>query len=258
MKRKGGKIIFIKLLSFFAVFNVLFFSIRMFNLLPSVNLIENNASLPWLFSAILLIFSIISGFIIQSKWGTWNALIDATHEELSALRELHVLSHHFSTKTQNAVKEKICNYITLILSESENGVGLEHRSRDVDKAIFQLEETIFSIDYSEHPNIGEMAFDLVRKCMEYREKRLQNILHRLPLGVKVFIIFATISSIFTSLFIGVASVAYDYLFTSIIALLAYGIYLLIDDLDHPYSPGQWHLSMKGYKRVLNEIKSDEW
>jgi len=51
---------------------------------------------------------------------------------------------------------------------------------------------------------------------------------------------------------------YDYLFTSIIALLAYGIYLLIDDLDNPYRPGQWHLSMKVYKNVLQEIKNDEW
>ena len=258
MYKNGGRFIFIRLIIFFIIFNILFFCVRFFNLLPSTKLLENNASLPWLFSAILLIFSIISGFIIQSKWSTWNALIDATHEELSSLRELHVLSHHFPKQVHLEIKNKICNYLTIILQEAEDHKDLERRSADVDHAIFQLEETIFGIDYSEHPNIGAMAFDLVRKCMEYRENRLQNILHKLPLGVKIFIIFATFSSIFTSLFIGVASVAYDYLFTSIIALLAYGIYLLIDDLDHPYRPGQWHLSMKGYKKVLLEIREDRW
>lgn len=256
--KNGVRIIFVKLIGFFALFNLLFFCIRFFNLLPPVKLIENNASLPWLFSAIELIFSIISGFIIQSKWSTWNALIDATHEELSSLRELHILSHHFSINIHNKITEKICNYLTLIIQESEKNMTLDERSEKVDRAIFDLEESIFGIDYSQHPNIGAMSFDLMRKVMEYREKRLQNILHSLPLGVKVFIIFATITSIFTSLFIGVASIAYDYLFTSIIALLTYGIYLLIDDLDHPYRPGQWHLSMKGYKRVLQEIKNDQW
>jgi hypothetical protein len=258
MLKKGSKTILIKLIAFFLVFNLLFFSIRFFNLLPPVKLIENNSSLPWLFSAIELIFSIISGFIIQSKWSTWNTLIDATHEELSSVRELYILSHHFSKEIRQQIKEKISNYLSLILEESETNKNLSNRSAEVDQAIFQLEETIFSIDYAEHPNIGSMAFDLVRKCMESREKRLQNILHSLPLGVKVFIIFATYSSIFTSLFIGVTSIGYDYLFTSVIALLAYGIYLLIDDLDHPYRPGQWHLSMKGYREVLREINEDKW
>ncbi len=251
-----GRIILIRALSFFIIFNVLFFSIRLFNLLPPLKLIENNNSLPWLFSAIGLIFSIISGFVIQSKWNTWNALIDATHEELASFRELHVLSHHFPKQVQTAIKEKIVEYLKLIIKESEKNKHAEYRSDSVDKAIFQLEETIFAIDYTEHPNIGTMAFDLVRKCMGSREKRLQNILHKLPLGVKVFIVFATYSTIFTSLFIGVTSLFYDYLFTSIIALLAYGIYLLIDDLDHPYRPGPWHLSMNEYKNVLNDIENE--
>src|SRR5258708_29524833 len=258
MIKNGGRIIFIKLIVFILVFNLLFFSVRLFNLLPPLKLFENNTSLPWLFSAIELIFSIISGFIIQSKWNTWNALIDATHEEQSSLRELYVLSHHFEKSVQKKIEEKICRYLTIILQEANANPGIEHRSKEVDRAIFDLEETIFAIDYTEHSNIGSMAFDLVRKCMEYREKRLQNILHKLPLGVKIFIIFATFATIFTSLFIGVTSLVYDYLFTSIIALLAYGVYLLIDDLDNPYRPGQWHLSMKGYKKILQEVKDDQW
>lgn len=257
MIKDGGRTIIIKLVTFFVIFNILFFSIRLFNLLPQGKLDENNSSLPWLFSAIELIFSIISGFVIQSKWGTWNTLIDATHEEVNSLRELYVLSYHFPEPIHEKVKEKICNYLTLLLQEAKRKHTLEERSEQVDRAIYELEETIFSIDYTEHPNIGSMAFDLVRKCMECREKRLQNILHKLPLGVKVFIIFATFSSIFTSLFIGVTSLVYDYIFTSLIGLLAFGVYLLIDDLDNPYRPGPWHLSTSVYKKVLLEIKQDK-
>lgn len=243
---------------FFIIFNILFFGIRLLSIHHLLFLTTENGTLPALFSAIILIFSIISGFIIQSKWNTWNSLIDSTHEELTSLRELHMLSHHFSKQIHEEIKKQICNYLECIIEESHKSMTLELRSDTVDKAILQLEETIFGIDYRQHTNIGAMAFDLVRNCMENREKRLQNILHRLPLGVKIFIFFATFASILTSLFTTISSTAYDYLFTLIIALLVYGIYQLIDDLDHPYRPGQWHLSMKGYKQVLREIEEDNF
>lgn len=204
-----------------------------------------------------MIFSIISGFVIQSKWNTWNELLDATHGEVTSLLQLQNLSHHFPKKIQSDITEKIINYLQLIIEESDSNMNLGQRSDQVDTAALELEETIFNIDYSEHPQIGSLAFDLVRTCMEYREKRLQNFAHQLPVGVKFFLIATMVSTIATSLFIGVTSLAYDYLFTSLIALLAYGIYLLIDDLDHPYRPGQWHLSTKDYKKLLEKIKSEK-
>ena len=135
MFKNGGRIIFIKLVVFFIIFNIFFFSIRLFNLLPEGKLYANNSSLPWLFSAIELIFSIISGFVIQSKWGTWNALIDATHEEVSSLRELYVLSHHFPRHIQEKIKGKICNYLTVLLQEAKKNHTMEGRSEQVDVAI---------------------------------------------------------------------------------------------------------------------------
>jgi hypothetical protein len=245
-----------KIVIFFIVFNVLFFGVRVITFTHALFLNEEDATLPTLFSAILLIFSIISGFIIQSKWNTWNSLIDATHEELSSLRELYMLSHHFPKKIHENVRVRIENYLKTLIDESNTASFVEERSELLDREIYLLEETIFAIDYTEHPNIGTLSFDLVRKCRENREKRLQNVLHKLPMGVKIFIFFATFATIFTSLFITVTSTAYDYLFTSVIALLVYGIYLLIDDLDNPYRPGQWHLSMKEYIQVLGEIKED--
>lgn len=247
-----------KLLIFIIVFNILFFGIRVLTLQHTLLLTNENGTLTTLFSAIILIFSIISGFIIQSKWNTWNSLIDATHEELTSLRELHMLSHHFSKQVHERIKGHIVTYLSSIIEEANKSMHLDQRSEHVDRALFELEETIFGIDYTQHSNIGAMSFDLVRKCIENREKRLQNILHRLPEGVRIFIFFATFTSIFTSLFITITSTAYDYLYTAILALLVYGIYLLIDDLDHPYRPGQWHLSMNGYKDVLREIEEDKF
>lgn len=248
--------IILRLILFIVGLSAVIFGIRFLNILPFASLQQNINSIPWLFSAISITFSIISGFVIQSKWHTWDELIDATHGELSSFRQLHILSHHFPKHIQEQIKNKICVYLSIMIEESKINQDLNIRSERVEAALYKLEETVFDIDYSQHPNIGDMASDLMRKAMNYRERRLQNIAHKLPQGVKIFVMCATFFMIFSALFIGVESFVYYYVFTLIVALLSYGIYLLIDDLDHPYRPGQWHLKIDDYIDLLKEIKED--
>jgi predicted kinase len=239
-----------KILGFIILFTIVFFTIRTFGLIPS----PAPSAIPWFFSGISLIFSIISGFVIQSKWQTWNELIDATHGEVASLKQLHMLANHFPTTIQHLIRSHIQRYLALLIDESYAAKKTFARSEEVERAIYHLEETVLDIDYKEHPNIGSLAFDLVRKCLEYREKRLQNISHKLPRGVKLFVINATIAVIIASLFIGEDTRIYDYFLTLIIALLSYGIYLLIDDLDNPYRPGQWHLTNADYVTLSEEVE----
>jgi hypothetical protein len=127
------------------------------------------------------------------------------------------------------------------------------RSDAVEQALYELEEYVLDIDYREHPHIGQMSYDLIRNIVAYREKRLQTLAHTLPLGVRIFVSVATYAVIFSSLFIGVNSLLYDYMFTLIIAVLSYGIYLLIVDLSDPDSPGQWHLNTHEYEVLYQDI-----
>ncbi len=60
--------------------------------------------------------------------------------------------------------------------------------------------------------------------------------------------------IILSLLIGVRNPLLDYIFTVSIGVLAYTIYLVIDDLDGPFRPGAWHLSSNEYKILLERIK----
>lgn len=237
---------------FAIIFTIIFFVFR-YSGLPSTGTSTTAINLPWLFSAISLIFSIVSGFIIQSKWQTWNELIDAAHGEVSTLKQLHMLANHFPPSIRRAIRSDILNYLNTILDETTQQ-KISTRSQKVEQAIYKLEETILDLDYSEHPNIGSLTFDLVRKCLEYREKRLQNAAHTLPRGVRFFAWTATTSIIFTSLFVNIDILLYDYIFTLLIAVLSFGVYLLIDDLDHPYRPGQWQLTKEEYRILRNEIR----
>ena len=243
----------LKLLFFILGFTLIFFAVHFYNLLPDYTLTENLASIPWLFSAISVIFSIISGFVIQTKWQMWDRLIEASQKELNTLKHLFRMSDHFSEEVSRKLKKNIHDYITVILKESNT---LDQKGQTVQKefedAVYLLEETL--IDASKKfPESGVLSTTL-REAVENQEYIIQNTNHRLPFVLRVLITFSTFSIIVASLFIGVSNVLYDYLFTLVIALLAYGIYLIIDDLDHPYRPGNWHLSMDPYREFLAEIK----
>lgn len=66
----------------------------------------------------------------------------------------------------------------------------------------------------------------------------------MPTMLKAMMGFADGLVIILSLFIGVKHLWLDFLFTFSIALLAYAVYLVLDDLDYPLRPGIWHPTAK--------------
>jgi len=249
------KITSFKIFLFTSFFSAIFFIVRFFNLLPALSLQNNLNSIPWLFSAISIIFSIISGFVMQSKLHTWDELTDAIRGELSSFRQLHIMAHHFPDQMTDTIRQQICHYLDVFISESRKQQNLGSRSVEIENALYDLEDTIFNARKADAES-GAMAFNILCNCMSYREKRLQNSAHKLPLGIRMFMISATIAMVFSSLFIGVETLLYDYIFTLIIGLLAYGIYLVIDDLDNPYRPGDWHLKADEYEELFKEVKKE--
>jgi hypothetical protein len=41
----------------------------------------------------------------------------------------------------------------------------------------------------------------------------------------------------------------------VVALLAFGVYLIIEDFDYPYRPGSFVLTVGIYRNLMNEIKA---
>ena len=90
--------------------------------------------------------------------------------------------------------------------------------------------------------------------MEFREQRIQNGSQRLPFMLKALIILLTIILVVVSFFIFFDNLWFEFIFRLILALLAYTVYLIIEDLDDPFRPGNWHLTFKGYRELLEEIQ----
>ena len=251
-----ARAVIIKLVVFVVAFTLLFWAVRISNILPVAKLNEDIKSIPTLFGAGNFLFSIISGFVIQAQWRKWDILMDATRAEVSTLRQLFIVAHHFPVKERNDIRFHIYRYLDTYVKENTNvkGIDLTFRSKKIDEELIRLEDTMFSVS-KRHQDIGNLAFDYLTRAMEYREIKLQSSVHQLPLPIRVFLLFATGSVIIGSLFMPFINFMFNYYFTLIVASLAFGIIMIVDDFDHPFRPGIYYLSVDAHRDLRNEIKT---
>jgi hypothetical protein len=245
-----------KLVVFVIGFTLLFWAVKISGVLPQAGLIADLKSIPVLFGAGNFLFSIISGFVIQAQWSKWDTLMDATRGEVSTLRQLFIVAHHFPVKERNDIRFYIYKYLDIYCTTASKAKGkdLIYRSRKVDEAMVRIEDTMFVLA-KRYPDIGNQAFTYLTRAMEYREIKLQSGIHRLPLPIRVFLLFATGSVIIGSLFMPFSNLMYNYYFTVVVASLAFGIIMIVDDFDNPYRPGIYYLSVDAHKELRNEIRS---
>jgi len=246
----------IKLVLFIVGFTLLFWVVRLSGILPQSALIADLRSIPVLFGAGNLIFSIISGFIIQSQWRKWDILMDATRGEVSTLRQLFVVAHHFPVKERNDIRFHIYYYLDTYIKINTNGKGknIPFRSTEIDDALVRVEDTMFAVS-KRYSDVGNFAFTYLTRAMEYREIKLQSSVNQLPLPIRVFLLFATATVIIGSLFLPFNDLLFNYYFTLVVASLAFGIIMIVDDFDHPFRPGIYYLSVDAYRDLRKEIKT---
>ena len=245
-----------KYIVFILAYTGVFWAIRYYNILPQKMLEADLRSIPTLFSAGNFIYSIFGAFIIQTQWQRWTTLIDANRSELRMLRQLSIVAHHFPVKERSDIRFHIYRYLKLFTAAtmSKTDKDLRYRSKKVDDALVRIEDSMFAAS-KKYPDIGPLAFNYLTSAMEFREQKLQLISQSLPLGLKVFVIFLTFSIIFGSFFLPFTSVWLNFYFNIVLAILAFGVYLIIEDFDHPYRPGIHYLSSEGYRNLMKEIRN---
>ncbi len=109
--RLGGKI-----LAFATLFSIIFFILHATDATRTVvrDDMDDLGGIPWLYSAVCLIFSILAGFVIQHEWDQWNDFLDAIKGEVSSVRTLWLWSQHvphLRTKLQEAIRQ----YVTVTI-----------------------------------------------------------------------------------------------------------------------------------------------
>ncbi len=243
-----------RLILFTIGFSVIFYVIRESGFVPQNALSEETSKIIPLFSGITVVFSIISGFIIQAQWHKWDTLLDAARGEVNMLRHMYIMAGNFPSVARTKLQKSIEIYLDILLKKSnpkQHHRGV--RSEEVDEAMYDIDKQVY-FALEKYNQTGMGMFMLFNRAMEFREQRIQNGSQRLPFMLKALIILLTIILVAVSFFIFFDNIWFEFIFRLILALLAYTVYLIIEDLDDPFRPGNWHLTFKGYKELSLEIK----
>jgi len=242
-----------KIILFVIIFSLAFWLLRIHDHGKMILVeLRDLGGIPWLYSSIGLIFSILAAFTIQKEWEHWNDLVETIKGELDALRELWLWSRYLSKGTEEKVLECIRNYLSLI---QEEWPAMEDGKRS--EAGEKILNLLRSVIVSSTEETGKFSLlPLFNDILKNRNRRLYQCESHIPHILKNTLTFAGILFIFLSLFIGVKNPWIDYIFTVSIGVLAYTIHIVIDDLDNPFRPGAWHLSPKEHQVLLDSIKNN--
>ena len=245
-----------KIGAFILVFSFVFYWIHINGHFNQNAALKDSSGVPWLYSSLVTLFSIIAGFIIQKEWDNWNSLIDAVKEEVNALRELWLWSRYLPEESKN----KFGTGIKFYLEEMTEGGLMKsvrgERSKFIERAFGTLQDAMFEM-HQNNPNSMSTTFSFFSRLIESRTARMRYGSHHVPEALRRTIIFVTTLIIFLCIFIGIQNVWLDYGFTLSVAITAFVIYLVIDDLDNPLEPGNWHLTTEDYDLLLKQIDETE-
>jgi len=241
---------------FILVFSFVFYWIHITGHFNKNVVLADLGGVPWLYSSLVTLFSIIAGFIIQKEWDNWNNLIDAVNEEVNALRELWLWSRYLPIES----KDKLGSGVKFYLEEmTENGLVKSvrgERSKIIERAFGTLQDAMFEM-HTNTPDSISTTFSFFSRLIESRSARMSYGSHHVPEQLRRTIFFVTILVIFLCMFIGIKNIWLDYGFTLSVAITAFVIYLVIDDLDNPLEPGNWHLTTENYDLLLKQIDDAE-
>ena len=145
----------------------------------------------------------------------------------------------------------IHRYLTLLTTK-----GLDKISRDeyaaLDHAFITICDAVYGMP--DHPRLKSTVDSVLANTISNRSSRLLYSSPSTPGVLKDTLGFAAALVIVLSLFIGVRSIWLDYVFTMSIALLAYVVYLVVDDLDNPLRPGLWQITPHDYQELLRRLE----
>lgn len=249
--------VLLKILAFLALFSAGFALLRTsaeYRVVLAVDL-KDLGGVPSLYTTLGTIFSFLAAFVVQSGWAGWGSLVSVIRNEINALDRLWLMSFWFARAAGANLRRELRRYVELAIAEGWGGASPGDGGGNLDRLLVNLGQLVVhgatprEASFAASAVLGELA--------GYRRERLHFSARRMPPFLRYTLILACAMVIGLSLLIGVRSVPLDYLFTTSIALLAYVVYLLADDLDNPCRPGLWHVSPEEYRRLMRKMEAPE-
>jgi len=240
----------------FTVFSIAFFGLRFYgnSLGYDVStLVSDLGGLAYLYSTVGTMFAMFAAFVIVSESQDWNMLNSASKGEVRELRELFLWSQRLESPLSEEFNKTIETYLQRVIHSEWPALGTGKQIREIDQLLASFHDLIARASI-ENNIIGERLTTCFEELLGHRDVRIEYSWQPLPSIIKLIVVFVDVLLITLSMFIGVKSIALDYIFTGSIFLLGIAILVVIDDLDHPLRPGDWFLKTTGYERLLQSLR----
>lgn len=241
-----------KLIPFLIIFSAIFYFVRTNAIYSTHLLLVDGGGIPYLYAVVGTVFGILAAFAVQKEWEEWNALTDAVRGEVDGLEKLYLWTSNFPDKIKEQIHGNIKKYLSLIIRDGWKYSERGEKSQEVEDIIVELNTSIYRI-FDEAPQLMPTSFALLSTILNNRSARLQHSSEHMPPILKNTLQFAAFLLIALSMFIAIKDIWLAFLFTASIASLAYSIFLVLIDLDNPLKPGDWHITTKDYKALLERI-----
>lgn len=236
---------------FFLTFLTSFFLLRTEGEFLYTSAHKDLNGIGWLFSTTGLIFSILSGFLIQHLWDKWERIQKVVLEEVHALEHLIMF-----TSTASDLREQTCelvrNYLKHVIAHEWTSKTKLLAGNEAVQAIKTFNATFVASTASAQEKSTHAK--LVNTLLLARERRILLANRRMPDIIKKTFLLSTVLVIGLSLFVAIESIPLDLMFTLAIGSLVFAIYLIVDDMDNILTPGAWHVSSALYKDFLQKIE----
>lgn len=242
-----------KITLFFISFIAIFFLIRFRAEGLYTQAQQDLSGIGWLFSTIGLIFSILSGFLIQHLWDKWERIQKIVLEEIHALDYI-ILFNASNSELVERTKQLAQMYIKQVTDSEWSS----------DSKLLENNEALLAFRnlHREFPNSSiaqstqqSAAFSKLLNSLSYaRERRILLATRKMPYIIKNTFRLSAALVILLSLLVAIESIVLDLIFTLSIGTLVCTIYLIVDDMDNILSPGAWHVSSKLYKEFLKKME----
>jgi hypothetical protein len=245
--------IFKKITIFIILFSILFWSLRLFRILPLEILKNNLLGISSLYSVITLIFSIISAFVIQNQWNRWTNIETALKGETDALWELIIFTEQLSPKIRKKLKVSIKIYLQKASRENWKKIENNFYPKETEIALRNIQRNIINLANRKEIET-EMARSIFLEIISNRNNRVHHSAGRLPFLLYILILVVTAMVILFSLLISINNTIIDYILTTSIGFLGVFIFTIIDDLNNPFRPGSWHITSRKYSKLLSKVR----
>jgi hypothetical protein len=195
----------------------------------------------------------ISAFIIQKEWQQWNDLVDSVKNEKNALYQMWLWSERLPELIKLKIRESVKNYLKTILNDGWEKTEEGEVSNELDESLRNMYDATSDLSVAQ-PVLSSITFSLAGNIMNYREKRLRFGSSHMPKILLNTFRMSTVMMVVLCPLIAVKNFELHFIFSVCIAILSFTIYLVIRDMDNPLKPGNWHISTRDYRILLDKLE----